>query len=86
MSISHKQLEPLPYNTTKNQLINWYIACGISEKNIRAGINAIIAEKRKISAQKIIYDKNVRHTELMEFVDQFGLPKGFYNPFNKQAV
>jgi len=86
MNSRDRELEPLPYNTTKSKLFQWYMTCGISEKDIRSGINAIIADKRKISAGQTIYEKNVRHAELMEFVDQFGLPKGYYNPFNKQAI
>ncbi|MXN90175.1 hypothetical protein GR160_02965 [Flavobacterium sp. Sd200] len=80
------KLKPLPYSTSKNQLTKWYISCGVSEKNIRHAINAIISDNRKLPPGKTIYDKNVRHDELQEFVEQFGLPKDYYNPYSKKEA
>jgi len=67
----------MPYACKKNQLQAWYLRSGYNEKEIRLGINAIIAENRKLSPLVRVTVKNIRHDELKEFVKIYGLPDGF---------
>jgi len=77
METQERELKPMPYACKKSQLQAWYLISGYNEKEIRLGINAIIADKRKISALTRVTVKNIRHDELKEFVKIFGLPEGF---------
>ena len=64
--------KPLPYSVTKTELLKMY--CDqFSERKIRRQINEILLEKHISKQTKII-----PHIEFMEFVDTYGLPKGFY--------
>lgn len=70
--MSQIQKKPLPYSVTKTELLKMY--CDqFSERKIRSHINEILKEK-KISKQT----KIIPHIEFMEFVDTYGLPKGYY--------
>jgi hypothetical protein len=64
--------KPLPHSVTKSQLIVMY-SNQFSEKVIRAHINEILKEKSISKQTKII-----PHLEFMEFVETYGLPKGYF--------
>lgn len=62
----------LPHAVTKSELIDMY--CDqFSETKIRKQINEILKEKNISKDTKI-----VPHLEFMEFVETYGLPKGYY--------
>jgi hypothetical protein len=64
--------KPLPYSATKSELVEMY--CDqFSETKIRMQINEILKEKNISKNTKII-----PHLEFMEFVETYGLPKGYY--------
>lgn len=64
--------KPLPYSATKSELVEMY--CDqFSETKIRNQINEILKEKNISKNTKII-----PHLEFMEFVETYGLPKGYY--------
>lgn len=63
----------LPYAVTKSELIRMY-SDQFSERKIRSHINEILREKN-ISKQT----KMIPHLEFMEFVETYGLPKGYHN-------
>ncbi|NHM07636.1 hypothetical protein G4D82_10415 [Flavobacterium sp. CYK-4] len=64
--------KPLPYSVTKSELIQMY--CDqFSEAKIRKQINEILKEKNISKDTKMI-----PHLEFMEFVETYGLPKGYY--------
>lgn len=65
--------KPLPHSVTKSQLIEMY-GNQFSEKVIRAHINEILKEKNIAKQTKII-----PHLEFMEFVETYGLPKGYFS-------
>lgn len=70
--MSEKNKKPLPYSATKSELIQMY--CDqFSEAKIRKQINEILNEKNISKDTKMI-----PHLEFMEFVETYGLPKGFY--------
>lgn len=76
MSIQDTDLKKLPYSVSKKQLTALYLVSGMTERQIRKGINEIISEKRNIPIDKVTV-RNVWHCELMEFVEVYGLPKGY---------
>lgn len=78
------KLPSLPYSLSKKQLMAFYQASGMSERAIRDGINAIIAEKRKIPAGKAICERLIWHAEWKEFVEVYGPPAGYSNEFKTQ--
>lgn len=62
----------LPHSATKSELVEMY--CDqFSETKIRKQINEILKEKNISKDTKII-----PHLEFMEFVETYGLPKGYY--------
>ena len=62
----------LPHAATKSELVDMY--CDqFSETKIRKQINEILKEKNISKDTKII-----PHLEFMEFVETYGLPKGYY--------
>jgi hypothetical protein len=64
--------KPLPHSVTKSELIEMY--CNqFSEAKIRNQINEILKE-RNISKDT----KMIPPLEFMEFVETYGLPKGYY--------
>lgn len=64
--------KPLPHAVTKSELIGMY--CDqFSETKIRKQINEILKEKNISKDTKII-----PHLEFMEFVETYGLPKGYF--------
>jgi hypothetical protein len=70
--MSKKNKKPLPHSVTKSQLIEMY--CNqFSETKIRNQINEILKEK-KISKDV----KMIPHLEFVEFVETYGLPRGYY--------
>ncbi|GEC80133.1 hypothetical protein [Flavobacterium aquatile] len=70
--MSCKVKKPLPHSVTKSELIEMY--CNqFSEAKIRKQINEILKEKSISKDTKII-----PHLEFMEFVETYGLPKGYY--------
>lgn len=71
-------LQTMPFATTKAKLFEMYLS-NYTETEIRIGINTIIADNRKYPADKPVYVKRIRHCELVEFVEIFGLPKGYKN-------
>lgn len=63
--------KPLPYSATKSELVEMY--CDqFSETKIRKQINEILKEKNISKDTKII-----PHLEFMEFVETYGLPRGY---------
>lgn len=79
MSEIDKTLKPLPYTVSKKQLMAIYLG-QMTELQIRRGINSIILDNRKACNK---YVQLVWHNELIEFVETYGLPKGYFNP-NKE--
>jgi hypothetical protein len=70
--MNKKNKKPLPHSATKTELIAMY--CNqFSEAKIRNQINEILKEK---NISKDI--KMIPHLEFMEFVETYGLPKGYY--------
>lgn len=70
--MSKNNKKPLPYSATKSELIKMY--CDqFSETKIRKQINEILNEKNISKDTKMI-----PHLEFMEFVETYGLPKGYY--------
>lgn len=70
--MNKKNKKPLPHSATKTELIAMY--CNqFSEAKIRKQINEILKEK---NISKDI--KMIPHLEFMEFVETYGLPKGYY--------
>lgn len=70
--MSKKNKQTLPHSATKAELIAMY--CNqFSESKIRNQINEILKEKNISKDTKII-----PHLEFMEFVETYGLPKGYY--------
>ena len=64
--------KPLPHAATKSELVDMY--CDqFSETKIRKQINEILKEKNISKDTKII-----PHLEFMEFVETYGLPKGYF--------
>ena len=64
--------KPLPHSVTKAVLVEMY--CNqFSDTKIRKQINEILNEKNISKDTKII-----PHLEFMEFVETYGLPKGYY--------
>ncbi|MGC4041968.1 MAG: hypothetical protein QM710_14585 [Flavobacterium sp.] len=70
--MNNNNKKPLPYSATKSELIQMY--CDqFSENKIRNQINEILKEKNISKDTKMI-----PHLEFMEFVETYGLPKGYY--------
>ncbi|WP_297509987.1 hypothetical protein [Flavobacterium sp.] len=70
--MSKANKKPLPHSVTKSELIEMY--CNqFSEAKIRNQINEILKEKNISKDTKII-----PHLEFMEFVETYGLPKGYH--------
>jgi hypothetical protein len=67
-----KNKKPLPHSLTKSELVLMY--CDqFSEAKIRMQINEILKEKGISKNTKII-----PHLEFKEFVDTYGVAKGYY--------
>lgn len=77
MKTQELELQKLPYSINKKRLTALYMASGMTEKQIRVGINSIIADNRKLPADKPVNVQNIWNCELMEFVEVYGLPKGY---------
>ena len=70
--MSKREKKPLPHSATKSELVEMY--CDqFSEAKIRNQINEILKEKNISKDTKII-----PHLEFIEFVETYGLPKGYY--------
>lgn len=76
MNLQEQQLEKLPHTVRKSQLMYLY-RNDLTEKQIREGINTIIADNRKIPADKPVYVQLIWRKELIEFVETYGLPEGY---------
>jgi len=58
----------------------------MTEKQIREGINTIIADNRKECTPKnSVAVQLIWHDELMEFIAVYGMPKGYYNPYKEKT-
>ena len=69
--MNNKIKKPLPHSVTKSELVEMY--CDqFSETRIRKQINEILKEKNISKDTKII-----PHIEFIEFVETYGLPKGY---------
>lgn len=82
MSIEKKPKLPLPYATTKSQLVAMYQASGLPKKLILEAIQDIMIENRKDNKRLSVSSKTakcVMHKELLQFVEEYGLPEGFYS-------
>lgn len=66
----------LPYSTTKQGLYNMY-ADQFSYKSLSEKINQIIIDNRGLSLGSNPRVKIIRHLELQEFVEIYGMPKGY---------
>lgn len=80
METRTEQPKKMPFSTNKKDLTEMYLCSGLSEREIRKGINEIIADSRKLSLDSAKFTKSVRNNELMQFVETYGLPKGYYIP------
>lgn len=70
--MNKREKKPLPHSATKSELVEMY--CDqFSEVKIRNQINEILKEKNISKDTKII-----PHLEFIEFVETYGLPKGYY--------
>ena len=70
--MNKREKKPLPHSATKSELVEMY--CDqFSEAKIRNQINEILKEKNISKDTKII-----PHLEFIEFVETYGLPKGYY--------
>lgn len=70
--MKNENKKPLPYAVTKAELVKMY-SDQFSERKIRQHINEILKEKSITKQTKI-----VPHLEFMEFVETYGLPKGYF--------
>ena len=69
--MNNKTKKPLPHAVTKSELVEMY--CDqFSETRIRKQINEILKEKNISKDTKM-----VPHMEFIEFVETYGLPKGY---------
>lgn len=69
--------KPLPYSCTKQQLVEMYLD-QMPEATIRKSINVIIQASRcnlPVGFKKTTH--KVWHKELMEFVETYGVPRGY---------
>lgn len=77
MQASTNNKKPLPYSTTKKDLVSMYLD-QMPEAEIIKAINTIIeafgGNKRR---------KKIPHREFMEFVDTYAMPKDYYNNVEK---
>ena len=70
--MNNKIKKPLPHSVTKSELVEMY--CDqFSETRIRKQINEILKEKNISKDTKMI-----PHVEFIEFIETYGLPKGYY--------
>ncbi len=76
MEQQQSTLKKLPYSVTKSQLVAMY-KDNIALHRIRTGINDIIRKNRKLDPDNTVQYKFVEHTELMLFIEEYGLPEGF---------
>lgn len=86
MSIEKQPKKPLPHATTKSGLVAMYN--DLPMKTVIDAIQDIMIENRKDNSRLAPKAKNAKcimNKELLQFVDQFGLPDGFYSDdeFNK---
>lgn len=65
------QNKHIPYSTTKDQLVLMYVD-QIQEKTIIKQINEILKDKGYS-----VRVKKVPHLEFMEYIDTYGLPRGY---------
>ena len=72
---------PLPFSCTKADLLRMY-GTQMPDSFIRNQINTIIQEKRKLPIGTVPKASKILHIELIEFVETYGLPKGYYLPEN----
>ncbi|MEE1899576.1 hypothetical protein V1389_14600 [Flavobacterium rakeshii] len=77
MNTQEIELQKLPHAMKKKQLMALYLASGMTERQIREGINAIIADNRNLPPNRPVYEQQIWNCELMEFVETYGLPKGY---------
>lgn len=70
------QTKTFPHSCTKKELQDMYLG-QMSEADIRKGINEIIRENRK--GRDGIAVQRIWPAELSEFVEIYGLPKGFHS-------
>jgi len=69
---NQKIRKELPYSVTKNELVSMYLN-QFSELKIRRRINEILVET---GFSKMDY--RIPHLPFMEFVDTYGVPKGYF--------
>ncbi|KGO84446.1 hypothetical protein Q763_01510 [Flavobacterium beibuense F44-8] len=77
MNTQEIELQQLPFSVNKKKLTALYVASGMTERQIRDGINTIIADNRKLPSDKPVNVQNIWNCEFMEFVETYGLPKGY---------
>jgi len=84
MQVTDQALKKLPYVLDKKTLMAFYQVSGMTARDIRIGINAIIADNRKLSASKSVCVQLIRHIEWREFVRIYGAPAGYSTEFLPQ--
>lgn len=76
MNTTEAKFKILPHSVNKKQLFAMYLG-QMTERQIREGINTIIADNRNYPPGTPVSIQLVWHIELMEFVSVYGLPKGY---------
>ena len=69
-------LKTLPYAVTKKELVLMYLD-QMSEIQIRKNINTLLIDARKKSPCNPVRTQKVWHDEFTEFIETYGLPKGY---------
>jgi len=83
MNANDQKPQPLPRFCTKKELEVMYEKTALSAQRVRGGINAIIADQRKEKKHPLPTSSHAILTaELLEFVETYGLPPGYFLPEN----
>lgn len=82
MANQEQQLKTLPHSVSKAQLVELYKG-EMSKKEVLQNVTVIMIENRKgdkvpLSDEEIKLKKCIRHKEFTEFVETFGMPKGYF--------
>lgn len=72
-------LKDMPYHTTKQELFDMYLN-QMPEDMIKKEINLIIMDKRRLEPGLTPRHSKITHVELKEFVEIWGVPKGYAHP------
>jgi hypothetical protein len=84
-TLQKPKLKKMPYACTKVLLKKMYML-DLTQRELRNGINGIIKENRGLPKMHPVRLRQVRHNELMEFVEVFGAPRGYEDPFDRESA